>query len=81
MCQEKKVGGRLALRIALMHRYTDVKITKKSAEWRLITASRNNTDNTSIKKILENKNGKENNTMEILVNKLALSYSRKLQRG
>ena len=46
-CQEKNEE---ALKIASMHRYNDYKTTKKKHGGTLITATRNNTDNTSINK-------------------------------
>ena len=69
-----------ALKIASMHRYNEL---HKKRGGRLITAFRNNTDNTSINrtKIIRKQKWKEKNCMDISCDKQAKSHKRKLGRG
>ena len=79
ICQEKKEGEELpALKIALMHRYYKEKCIEN-----VITTTKNHTDNTKINRTKINRKLKweENNSMDILSDKLVTSHTRKLGSG
>ena len=55
MYQEKKEEDLPALKIAYMHQYKDSKIRLKKSKERLITVTRNNTNDTRIKRTITKK--------------------------
>ena len=79
MCQEKEEEEDLP---SNQHKTSAEDYINKRGE-RLISATRNNTDNTSINKakITENKNAKKNNSIDISSDQQATTHLRKLGHG
>ena len=74
--QEKKEEEDLsAFKIVSMQQYNASKTTFKNHGGRLITATRNNTNDTSFDRKSENKNGKKNNCTDISSDKQAKSHT------
>ena len=82
MCLEKKKEEDLpALKIALTPRYNDSETRQKSCEGRLITAIKNNIDNTRIYRtnVTRKQKWKKNSCMDISSTQVNLDVAKKMK--